>query len=131
MRWLIPTALCVTVILTVSACGGSASNASMTKVVRLKSPTPISFVEIRGPAGAVDYLARRLETGAFREDQVGVFVPPPRHPRPRCSFTHTIGPRDTPDLQPWRGRKVLIAVYDSAWPLCQTLQLAFYGAPPF
>jgi hypothetical protein len=123
-------AFCATLILTVSACG-NASNASRTKVVWLKSPTPISFVKIKGPAGAVDYIARGWEAGAFSEDQVGVFVPPPHYPRPRCSFTHKIGYRDSPDLQQWRGRKVMIAIYDSAWPYCQTLQLGFYGMPPF
>jgi hypothetical protein len=128
---MILAAFCTALIPTVSACGGDASNASRTKVVGLKSPTPISFVKIRGPAGAVDYIARRLETGAFSEDQVGVFVPPPHYRRPRCYFTHKIVSRDAPDLQQWLGRKVMIAVYDSAWPYCQTLQLAFYGAPPF
>jgi|SRR5579884_296717 len=92
-----------------SACGAAGTQ---TEIVRLRSANPLTSglsVRIRGPAGAVGYLARGLAAGAFGE-QRGVFAPP--HARRRaCSFSHTIGPLDAPGLQPWRGRTVSVAVY--------------------
>ena len=128
VRWTILAAFCATLILNASACGG---NSSRTEVLRLKSAPPsFTFVTIKGPAGAVKYIERWLRPGTFKEDAAGVFAPPPRYPRPRCSFTHTISATDAPDLQRWRGRKVTISIYDSAWPYCQTLELVFDPVPP-
>jgi hypothetical protein len=110
-------------ILTVSACGGS--DASKTEIVRLKSTPPISFVRVSGPAGAVNYIAGRLAAATFTKDEVGVF-PPSHYPRPRCSFSHTIRSTDARDLRHWRGKKVRIAVYDSAGLFCQVLRLYIF-----
>lgn len=112
------------VILTFSACGGG--DGSKTEVVRLKSAPPIAFLKIEGPAGAVGYITDRLAAAAFAKDQVGVVAPPAHYPRPRCSFTHTISSSDAPDLRRWRGKKVRIAVYDSAGPFCQVLKSYIY-----
>jgi hypothetical protein len=120
--WTILGAACM--ILTVSACGGS--DASKTEIVRLKSTPPISFVRVSGPAGAVNYIAGRLAAATFKKDQVGVFFAPSHYPRPRCSFSHTIRSTDARDLQQWRGKKVRIAVYDSAGLFCQVLRLYIF-----
>ena len=122
LGWTILGTACM--ILTVSACGGS--DASKTEIVRLKSTPPIAFVRVRGPAGAVNYIAERLAAATFKKDQVGVFFAPSRYPRPRCSFSHTIRSTDAEDLQQWRGEKVRIAVYDSAGLFCQVLRLYIF-----
>lgn len=111
-------------ILTVSACGGG--DASKTEVVRLKSTPPIAFVKVKGPAGAVNYISGRLAAATFKKDRVGAFLAPSRYPRPRCSFSHTISSSDTKDLGQWRGKKVKIAVYDSAGLFCQVLRLYIF-----
>jgi hypothetical protein len=115
-------------IATVSACGGG--DASKTEIVRLKSAPPISFVKIIGPAGAVDYIAGRLAAATFKKDQAGVFFPPSHYPRPRCSFSHRISSSDAKNLRKWRGKKVKIAVYDSAGPFCQVLRVYIFRETP-
>lgn len=130
MRRTILAAISATVILALSACGGSGSR---TEVVRLRSANPLTsdlYVRIKGPAGAVAYLARRLTTGAFQEDRIGVFAPPARHHgrRPICSFTHAINAFDAPDLQRWRGKKVKLTVYGVAGIFCRALGAGIYQA---
>ncbi|HEU5477429.1 MAG TPA: hypothetical protein VFU64_06320 [Gaiellaceae bacterium] len=128
VRRTILAAVCATVTLVASACGASSSR---TEILRLRSANPLSsniYVKITGPAGAVDYITQRLTAAAFKKEDVGVFVPPSRHPRALCSFTHTIRPTDAPDLQRWRGKKMRIAAYGSAGPLCLVLRSGIYRA---
>jgi hypothetical protein len=103
------------VILSASACGGG--NNPTAEVLRSANPlTSDVYVRIRGPAGAVSYIAHELMTGSFRkysftESRAGFFVPPRVQAHRACSFTHTIGRADAPNLQQWRGRKTRIAIY--------------------
>jgi hypothetical protein len=130
VRRTILVAVCTTMIFAVAACGGSASK---TEVLRLRSADPLTsdlYVRIKGPSGAVGYIAQRLRTAAFLEDPIGVFAPPSRlhGRRPICSFTHTITPLDAPDLQRWRGKTVRLTVYGVAGTFCRGFGSGVYQA---
>jgi hypothetical protein len=120
-------------VLAASACGGG----TKVEAVRLRSANPLTqdlFVRVEGPAGAVKYLSQALTTGAFRKDQIGFFIPPPRHhPRALCSFTHTISAEDVPNLQRWIGKRIRLAVYGQtsyAGTFCRALRPAITEHPP-
>lgn len=107
-------AVLTALLLTASACG---SVSTKTEVLRLRSANPVTsdlYVRMRGPAGAVNYIAQGLVRGAFSKAAGGFFVPPNLHRQRACSFDHTIDDADSPNLQAWRGRKITIAVYGSS-----------------
>lgn len=127
MRRMILAAVCATVIFIAAGCG----SASHTEVVRLRSANPLTsnlYVRIKGPAGAVSYIAQRLSGAAFEEAETGVFAPPSRlyGRRPICSFTHTISSLDAPNIQRWQGKKVTLNVYGAAGIFCRALGSAIY-----
>ena len=87
------------------------------------------YVQMRGPAGAVDYIAQGLSRGAFSSQAEGFFVPPDVRRRDACSLSHTIGYLDAPKLQPWRGKKIRITVYGRssyAATYCNGLQVGIF-----
>lgn len=106
-------------MLTASSCG--ASNKPTKQLLR--SDVPLSsdlYVQIKGPAGAVSKIANAIETGAFTKIRAATVPPygeggsfvPPRVQRHRvCLFARTIQPVDSPQLQPWRGKKVTFTVF--------------------
>jgi hypothetical protein len=114
-------------LLTASACGAVDSR---TEVVRLRSANPLTsdlYVRMRGPAGAVHYIAQGLIRGAFGSQAEGFFVPPDVRRQKTCSFSHTISSLDSPQLQAWRGRKMKITVYGNssyAATYCQGIQVS-------
>jgi len=118
----------VALLFTASACGVN----SRTEVVRLRSANALTsdlYVRMRGPAGAVNYLAQGLSRGAFSSQAEGSFVPPEVHAREACSLSHTIGYLDAPNLQPWRGKKIRITVYGRssyAATYCNGLQVGIF-----
>jgi len=122
-------AVLTALLLTVSACGAVDSR---TEVLRLRSANPVTsdlYVRMRGPAGAVNYIAQGLIRGAFNKAAGGFFVPPNLHRQKACSFGHTIGFEDSPDLQAWRGKKITIAVYGSssyAGTYCRGIRAGLY-----
>jgi hypothetical protein len=98
-------------LLTVSACGGVDSK---TEVLRLRSANPVTsdlYVRVKGPTGAVKYIAQGLIRGAFSRRAEGLFVPPDVRRQEACSFSHTISVFDSRRLQAWRGKKLKITVY--------------------
>lgn len=102
------------VLLTLSACGGVDSK---TEVLRLRSANPLTsnlYVRMRGPAGAVNFIAQGLIRGAFSSQAEGFMVPPTVRREKACSFSHTIGSLDSPRLQAYRGRKMEITVYGNS-----------------
>ena len=110
-RPFVVAAVLTALLLLASACGGVDSR---TEVVRLRSANPLTsdlYVRMRGPAGAVKYIAQGLSRGAFSSQTEGFFVPPGVRRQKACSLSHTIGYLDAPKLQPWRGRKIKITVY--------------------
>jgi hypothetical protein len=126
-------AAAIGLVLAASACG----DGTKVEVVRLRSANPLTqdlFVRVEGPAGAVKYLSQALTTGAFRKDQSGFFIPPPRHHRTAlCSFTHTISAEDVPNLQRWIGKRIRLAVYGEtsyAGTFCRALRPAITEHPP-
>ena len=101
------------IVLIVCSCGGSDRTTS--EVLRSANLlTRGSYLEIRGPAGAVSQIARRVMTAGYFRYSRGFFVPPRLHRRVQhgkiCSITHTIGPADSPNLQAWRGKKLTVTV---------------------
>ena len=121
------------VVLAVSACGSG----TKVEVVRLRSANPLTqdlYVRVKGPAGAVRYLAGALSAGAFRRDQVGFFLPPSRrHRTALCSFTHIITSEDVPNLQRWRGKTIKLSVYGQssyAGSFCRALRPAITERAP-
>ena len=111
------------------ACG---SNGTKTEVLRLRSANPLTtdlYVRMRGPAGAVSFIAKGLITGGFSKDAEGFFLPPRLRQQKVCSFSHTIGYADAPNLQAWRGRKMTITVYGNssyAATYCQGIRAGIY-----
>jgi hypothetical protein len=102
------------VMLIVSACAGGSTK---TQVLRLRSANPLTsdlYVRVRGPAGAVSYIAQGLTRGAFSQGSAGDFVPPSFKQQRACSFSHTIDTTDPANLQAWLGSKVRISVYGSS-----------------
>ena len=127
MRRTILAVVCTTVVLTAAGCG----SASRTETVRLQSANPLTadlYVRIKGPEGAVSYIAKRLRGAAFQEANTGAFAPPSRlhGRRPICSFTHTITSLDAPDIQRWQGKKVTLNIYGAAGIFCRALGSAIY-----
>ena len=122
-------ALLTALLLTVSACGAVDSR---TEVLRLRSANPVTsdlYVRVRGPAGAVNYIAQGLIRGAFSSQAEGFFVPPDVRRQKACSFSHTIGSGDSPKLQAWRGKKMRITVYGRssyAATYCQGIQAGIF-----
>jgi hypothetical protein len=122
-------AVLAALLLTASACS---SESTKTEVLRLRSANPVTsdlYVRMRGPAGAVNYIAQGLIRGAFSKAAGGFFVPPNLHRRKACSFDHTIGYTDSPDLQAWRGKKITIAVYGKssyAGTYCRGIRAGLY-----
>jgi hypothetical protein len=114
-------------LITASACG---SVDSRTEVLRLRSANPLTadlYVQMKGPAGAVDQIAQGLSRGAFSSQAEGSFVPPGARSQKACSFSHTIGSFDSPHLQAWRGKQMKITVYGNssyAATYCQGIQEA-------
>jgi hypothetical protein len=108
-------------MLTTSGCG---ANDKPTKQL-LRSNNPVSsdlYVQIKGPAGAVSKIANAIEAGAFTHIKTGPvpsygnggsFVPPRLLRHRVCLFTQTIQPADSPQLQPWLGKKITFTVYGS------------------
>jgi hypothetical protein len=120
-------ALLIALLLTASGCGGVDSR---TEVLRLRSANPLTsdlYVQMRGPAGAVQQIAQGLVRGAFSSEAEGSFVPPGARTHRACSFSHTIGSFDSPHLQAWRGKQMKITVYGNssyAATYCQGIQEA-------
>jgi hypothetical protein len=116
-------------VLTAAACG---SGGSRTEVVRLRSANALTsdlYVQMRGPAGAVNYIAQGLSRGAFSSQAEGFFVPPDVRRQKACSLSHTIGYLDAPKLQAWRGKKIKITVYGKssyAAAYCNGLQVGIF-----
>lgn len=101
-------------MLVVSACAGGSTK---TEVLRLRSANPLTsdlYVRVKGPAGAVRYIAQGLTRGAFSEGPAGSFVPPGLKQEKACSFSHTIDTTDPPNFQAWLGKKVRITVYGTS-----------------
>jgi hypothetical protein len=123
-------ALLSTLMLTASACGSSGTK---TEVLRLRSANPVTsdlYVRMKGPAGAVSFISKRLITGGFSKDAEGVFLPPRLRQKKTCSLRHTIGYADAPDLQAWNGRKMTITVYGNssyAATYCRGIRFVIYA----
>jgi hypothetical protein len=112
-------------VVTVTASGCGASQKPTKELLRSANPlTADIYVQIRGPAGAVSYIANAIETGAFTSIRTGgfteyssggSFIPPRLHHRLHqqriCLFAHTVQSVDSPKLQPWLGKKITISVY--------------------
>jgi hypothetical protein len=97
-----------------SSCGDS----SRTTRQLLRSENPITsdlYFQIKGPAGAVNYIADRVKSGAFIKYSEGFFVSPRLHHELHqtrvCEYVHTVATTDSPKLQPWLGKKMTIVVY--------------------
>src|SRR2546423_8853403 len=122
-------AVLTALLILASACGGVDSR---TEVVRLRSANPLTsdlYVRMRGPAGAVKYIAQGLSRGAFSSQTEGFFVPRGVRRQKACSLSHTIGYLDAPKLQPWRGRKIRITVYGKssyAVTYCNGMQVGIF-----
>src|SRR5579875_1411299 len=87
------TGVLLTVAVATSACAAAGNK---TTVLRLRSANPLTsdlYVRIRGPAGAVHYLARGLTAGAFGDETGGAFVPPGARRRRACTLSHRISVR--------------------------------------
>jgi hypothetical protein len=102
------------VLLSTTSCGAS-KNEAETAILRSSNPlTSDLYIRIHGPAGAVDYIADEMITGAFIKNREGFFAPPrlPESFDQRvCSIDHIISSTDSPNLQAWRGKQTTIAVY--------------------
>jgi hypothetical protein len=117
-------------VLATAACGGAGTKV---EVLRLRSANPLTsdlYLRIKGPAGAVGYIADQLIGGAFDKGAGGFFVPPASlRERQACSFSHTISYADAPDLQSYRGKKMTIAVFGNksyAAIYCRGIQAGIY-----
>lgn len=123
IRVIVPLVLVLlAVMLTASGCGAG-NEPTRTELLRSANPlTSDVYIQIRGPAGAVNYLGNTLQgaaftnqTGAFTEADSGFFVPPALHNRLHehriCLFVETIQPWDRPEIQPWVGKKITVTVY--------------------
>jgi len=132
-RPLVVGAVLGALLLTAAACG---SIDSRTEVVRLRSANPLTsdlYVRMRGPAGAVNYIAQGLSRGAFSSQAEGVFVPPDVRRQKACSLSHTIDYADASKLQAWRGKKIRITVYGKnsyAATYCNGLQAGSFISGP-
>lgn len=105
----------VALLLTTTGCG-AANDKPETAVLRSSNPlTSDLYIRISGPAGAVDYIADGMMTGAFIKKDGGFFVPPQLHQsldhERVCSINHVVSSTDSPSLQAWRGKRTTIAVY--------------------
>lgn len=122
------TAVLTALLLTASACGAN----GRTEVVRLRSANALTsdlYIRMRGPAGAINYIAQGFSRGAFSSQAEGFFVPPDVRRRDACSLSHTIGYLDAPQLQAWRGKKIKITVYGNgsyAATYCNGLQVGIF-----
>jgi hypothetical protein len=104
------------VLLTASSCGASDKPTEQL----LRSNFPLLYVQIKGPAGAVNKIANSIETGAFTKIRTrpvppyrkdGSFVPPQIRRHRVCLRAETIQTVDSPQLQPWLGKKITFIVY--------------------
>ena len=126
-------AVLAVLLLTAAGCGAIDSR---TEVVRLRSANPLTsdlFVRMKGPAGAVNYIAQGLSRGAFSSQAEGVFVPPGVRRHKACSFSHTIEIADGPKLQAWHGLEIKITVYGKssyAATYCNGLQAGIFVSGP-
>jgi hypothetical protein len=120
VRAFVPLAVTLAaLLLTASGCG--ASDKPTKQLLRSNNPlTSDIYVQIKGPAGAVSKIASAIETGAFTNIKLGPvppygksgsFVPPALQQHRICLFAQTIQPSDSPQLQPWRGKKVTFTVF--------------------
>ena len=123
-------ALFAALMLTASACGSSGTK---TEVLRLRSANPVTsdlYVRMKGPAGAVSFIAKRLTTGGFSKGAEGFFLPPRLRQEKTCSLRHNISDADAPELQAWRGRRMTLTVYgDSnyAATYCRGISVGIYA----
>lgn len=112
-RIAVTAAVLAALMLIASACGVS----TKVEVLRLRSANPLTsdlYVRLKGPSGAVSYIAKGLVRGAFSRDAGGFFVPPTVRRQKACSVSHTIEDVDSPHLQAWRGKKLTITVYGNS-----------------
>jgi hypothetical protein len=108
-------------VLIASSCG--ASNKPQKQLLRSNIPLASGvYVQIKGPAGAVSKIANAIETGAFTKIKTGAvppygtggsFVPLSLRRHRVCLFARTIQPTDSPQLQPWLGKKITFTMYGS------------------
>lgn len=134
----------VGVILAASGCGAS-SNKPAAELLRSANPLTSDFyLQIKGPAGAVDEIANKIEAGAFTRKAGaalskagdGSFVPRRLHDRLQghqiCLFVRTIQPWDSPALQEWVGKTITISAYGNKrfllW--CRLFPRVVLGAHP-
>lgn len=128
----------VVVILATSGCG--ASNEPKTELLRSRS-NPDFYIQLRGPAGAVNEITNTLQaaaftnnTRAFTKARSGFFVPPALHHRLHehriCLFVRTIQPWDSAELQTWAGKRITISVYgdESSLLFCRLFGRVVLGA---
>ena|SRR5947207_8391967 len=87
-------AVLTAIVLTAAGCGSSSTKV---EVLRLRSANPLTsdlYVRVKGPAGAVSYIAQGLVRGALSENGAGkaggFFVPPNVRRHRACSYSHTI-----------------------------------------
>jgi len=107
------------VALITSSCG--ASSKPTKQLLRSKNPlTSDIYLQIKGPAGAVSKITDAIESAAFtklkagavpRYGEGGAFVPPHVQRNQVCLFAETIQPWDSPQLQPWVGKKITFTAY--------------------
>jgi len=121
-RGVAPIVVVLATVMLTAACGASTKP---TKQL-LRSSNPLSsdlYVQIKGPAGAVSKIANAIETGAFTNIKMGPvppygaggsFVPPAVQRQRICLYAQAIQPADSPELQPWLGKKITFTVYGSA-----------------
>jgi hypothetical protein len=133
----------VVVILAASGCGAS-NNEPAAELLRSANPLTSDFyLQIKGPAGAVNEIANKIKAGAFTSKTGtltkagnGSFVPPRLHDRLQehqiCLFVRTIQPWDSPDLQAWVGKTITISAYGNKrfllW--CRLFPRVVLGAHP-
>ena len=127
-------AVLTAILFATSACGGVDSR---TEVLHLRSANPLTsdlYVRVRGPAGAVKYIAEGLTRGAFASQAEGFFVPPGVRRQKACSFSHTISSLDARQLQSWRGKKLKVTVYGNrsyAATYCKGIkEVGIFQSPP-
>jgi hypothetical protein len=134
----------VVVILAGSGCGAS-NNQPTAELLRSANPVTSDFyLQIKGPAGAVNEIANKIKGGAFTSKAGGPltkagngsFVPPRLHNRLQehqiCLFVRTIRPWDSPELQAWVGKTITISAYGNKRYLlwCRLFPRVVLGAHP-
>jgi hypothetical protein len=113
----------VVVLAAITLIGSGCGSSSKPTKQLLRSEVPLTsglYVQLKGPAGAVNRVANAIESGAFTKVKTGAvppygdggsFVPPRVQQRRVCLFARTIQPTDSPQLQPWRGKKITFTIY--------------------